>query len=230
MKKTGKYLLLTALVALPMAFTSCDDDDWYDPAPWWYDYYSDDHYGPDEDNFNGGSEDEQSTWIAEAQALNGRWTGTMQYVTATDTGDVISQFNADMTFAQYSSNLLQGSGVEIDTDDEGATQTLQFSWYVEAGTGNIYIKYASGTIFVMDATASSGTSGFYLDADNGTFEGYLNGQNTGDQAYINLIRNNSSYAKSFVPTRSAASAGMTFGSSRVTAPRWNATPRLAKGR
>lgn len=214
MKKIGTYMVMLAVAAMPLAFTSCDDDDWN----WWDDWddpYYDNGYGWN-NNYNDPYDSQQDDALALAQTLNGQWVGSMEYVTASD--NTVSDFQIKWTFAQYSTNSLSGNGTEIDTDNQGNTQTLEFSWYVDQQTEDIYIKYASGKIYVMDI--SSKNNGFYLDGNNGTFEGYAYGTNTNDAFYFKTIRNNSSYAKSYGTTSSATtSMAKTFGNS-VTAPTW----------
>ena len=104
-----------------------------------------------------------------------------------------------MKFFQYESskNSLSGHGTEVDTANDGSTQTLDFSWYIDKN-GDIYIKYTkSGTIFRMDA--KSNQKGFHLGYESqkgyDTFYGYGVSTNTTDEFYIDLARQATNNAK-----------------------------------
>ena len=117
-------------------------------------------------------------------------------------------------------NSLSGNGIEIDyaTDGSDDQQTLKFSWYID-NNGDIYIKYASGATYVMDANASQ--YGFHLGAEQGkrydTFFGYMigTGMAKGDIMYIDLERNSANGARA---SRSSTSAGSSFGKGTSRTP------------
>ncbi len=156
--------------------------------------------------------------VAQAKMLIGEWAGKMT-LAYDENGKRQSQtFHARMKFFQYedSKNSFSGHGVEVDTDSNGATQTLDFTWYIDKN-GDIYIKYTkSGTIFRMDAKSS--TKGFHLGYENqkgyDTFFGYGVGTNTTDEFYIDLARQSTNNAKGkLVKSRTASGdiAGKVFG-------------------
>lgn len=268
MGRFSKLLLAFTLIATPLVFTSCDDnDDYYyynDPVAeavknYWYtfpggaDYltsynwflyyypyasasefdaflnainkggtpywnlYNNGGYGWN-DNYNDETNTQNAKLLEEAQTLCGEWEGSMIYeYTDDNTGQRVQDtFTANMKFFQYNSsvNSLSGNGVEIDTDDKGNSQTLNFEWYVNTN-GDIYIKYtASGTIFVMDIDSS--TNGFKLgyDKEKGydTFYGVGISSNTSDVFYIDLARQ-ATNAKGTTMTRARKAAGKLEGKS-----------------
>ena len=154
--------------------------------------------------------------ISEAQTLTGEWDGNM---TVEYTEDATQQrksdsFKANMKFFQYNSsaNSLQGNGVEVDTDAQGKTKTLSFSWKVLVN-GNIEIKYSkTGTIFILDINATN--DGFHLGYDEtkgyDTFYGVARSTNTTDVMRFDLTRQrpaNAKAANAFTRASSKASFG-----------------------
>lgn len=154
--------------------------------------------------------------ISEAQTLTGEWDGNM---TVEYTEDATQQrksdsFKANMKFFQYNSsaNSLQGNGVEVDTDAQGKTKTLSFSWKV-LDNGNIEIKYSkTGTIFILDINATN--DGFHLGYDEtkgyDTFYGVARSTNTTDVIRFDLARQrpaNAKAANAFTRASSKASFG-----------------------
>lgn len=154
--------------------------------------------------------------ISEAQTLTGEWYGNM---TVEYTEDATQQrksdsFKANMKFFQYNSsaNSLQGNGVEVDTDAQGKTKTLSFSWKV-LDNGNIEIKYSkTGTIFILDINATN--DGFHLGYDEtkgyDTFYGVARSTNTTDVMRFDLARQrpaNAKAANAFTRASSKASFG-----------------------
>ena len=154
--------------------------------------------------------------ISEAQTLTGEWDGNM---TVEYTEDATQQrksdsFKANMKFFQYNSsaNSLQGNGVEVDTDAQGKTKTLSFSWKV-LDNGNIEIKYSkTGTIFNLDINATN--DGFHLGYDEtkgyDTFYGVARSTNTTDVMRFDLARQrpaNAKAANAFTRASSKASFG-----------------------
>ncbi len=211
MKKMLKMVALLAIVAMPFTLSSCDDGpDWVPDDPYgWVNNYDNWHWNNGYDNQYDSNNDQL---VAMAQTLCGEWYGTMDYSEKLSDGSrQNSSFYADMMFYQYNnaSNSLSGNGTEIDyvynADGTVAdTQTLKFSWYIDAQTGNIYVKYASGSTFVMDANATT-QYGFHLGYEQGkandTFYGYMIGTNTDDLIYIDLERQNGNSLKSLTGDR-----------------------------
>lgn len=212
MRNITKLLAVAAIVAVPFAFTSCDDDDWYYDhwygydEPWWYGYH-DGGWGYDD---NGGSNDNSGTTLAdEAQVLNGEWSGQMIYTNGDD--GTKDQFYANMTFVQNSTDAIRGTGTEYDyylnsDGSVGESQTLRFTWYID-DNGDIYVKYSSGSTFVMDISASQ--HGFYIDEQKGLFQGYMIGTNNNDLIQFDFTRVTSNNIKS--STRATALTTHTFG-------------------
>lgn len=156
--------------------------------------------------------------VQEAQVLSGEWEGDMiyQYDDENATRQQLS-FTANMKFFRYqnSQNQLRGYGVETDTDNEGHTQALDFSWFIN-NSGDIIIKYKkSGKEFKMDI--SSKNQGFFLgyNQERGydVFYGYGLGTNCTDAFYIDLSRQATNYAKGMTraTTSKGALAGKSFG-------------------
>ena len=89
-RKLSQLLGLMALLAVPFALTSCDDDDWY------YDDYWNGYYP---DNDNNGSEADQMVAV-----LSGRWQGDMVYTYTDDNAKpgekkrVSEKYAVEMTF------------------------------------------------------------------------------------------------------------------------------------
>lgn len=214
MKKITRILTVLAVAALPFAFTSCDDDYdyWYgDTYPWWYNYHEDGgrwDYGDNNDDNPG------NTLVDEAQVLNGEWNGTMAYTNGND--GTTDKFYATMTFVQNNSNAIKGTGTEYDyyRNDDGSvanSQTLHFTWYID-NNGDIYVKYDSGSTFVMDMNASQ--HGFYLDEATGVFRGYMIGTNNSDLIYFEFTRQTSG-AKSSNGQKAVSPKTTTFGADVV---------------
>ena len=259
MRRISKFFLALAIVASPLALTSCDDDPWgdnnyyyndlvsdavrnylreypsgssyYTAYNWFYYYYPEattsefyafmDAVGSNNNyNWNNNYRQQENKQvnglISEAQTLTGEWDGNM---TVEYTEDATQQrksdsFKANMKFFQYNSsaNSLQGNGVEVDTDAQGKTKTLSFSWKV-LDNGNIEIKYSkTGTIFILDINATN--DGFHLGYDEtkgyDTFYGVARSTNTTDVMRFDLARQrpaNAKAANAFTRASSKASFG-----------------------
>ena len=158
--------------------------------------------------------------VAEAQTLTGEWDGnmTVEYTDNATRQRKSDSFRANMKFFQYNSsaNSLQGNGVEVDTDAQGNTQTLAFSWKV-LDNGNIEIKYSkSGTIFNLDINATN--DGFHLGYDEtkgyDTFYGVARSTNTTDVMRFDLARQRPASAKA-QNALTRASSKASFGSAKA---------------
>ena len=259
MRRISKFFMALAIVASPLALTSCDNDPWgdnnyyyndlvsdavrnylreypsgssyYTAYNWFYYYYPEattsefyafmDAVGSNNNyNWNNNYRQQENKQvnglISEAQTLTGEWDGNM---TVEYTEDATQQrksdsFKANMKFFQYNSsaNSLQGNGVEVDTDAQGKTKTLSFSWKVLVN-GNIEIKYSkTGTIFILDINATN--DGFHLGYDEtkgyDTFYGVARSTNTTDVMRFDLARQrpaNAKAANAFTRASSKASFG-----------------------
>lgn len=251
-----------AIVASPLALTSCDDDPWgdgsyyyndlvtdavrnylreypsgssyYTAYNWFYYYYPEattsefyafmDAVGYNSSyNWNNNyrqEENGQVNTLVEAQTLTGEWDGnmTLEYTDDTTHQRKRNSFRANMKFFQYksSANSLQGNGVEVDTDAQGNTQTLAFSWKV-LDNGNIEIKYTkTGTIFNLDINATN--DGFHLGYDKtkgyDTFYGVARSTNTTDVMRFDLARQRPASAKA-QNALTRASSKASFGSAKA---------------
>ena len=262
MRRISKFFLALAIVASPLALTSCDDDPWgdgsyyyndlvtdavrnylreypngssyYTAYNWFYYYYPEattsefyafmDAVGNNSSyNWNNNYRREENgqvnKLVEEAQTLTGEWDGNM---TVEYTEDATQQrksdsFKANMKFFQYNSsaNSLQGNGVEVDTDAQGKTKTLSFSWKV-LDNGNIEIKYSkTGTIFILDINATN--DGFHLGYDEtkgyDTFYGVARSTNTTDVMRFDLARQRPANAKA-ANAFTRASSKVSFGSAK----------------
>lgn len=217
MKRFTKFMVMAAIAAIPFAFTSCDDDDdwYYDDGPWWYGYndggyrWNDNYY-----NHGGGNDDDDNRLIVEAQTLAGEWDGQMAYTNGAD-NNTTSNFYANMTFSQNNTTATKGTGTEIDYLLDGSgnvsdSQTLKFDWYI-ADNGDIYVRYASGSTFVLDINADQ--HGFSLN--DTAFKGYMIGSNNNDLIYFDFTRQTSE-AKAAFGTSVTSKASQIFGSSAIT--------------
>ena len=262
MRRISKFFMALAIVASPLALTSCDDDPWgdnnyyyndlvsdavrnylreypsgssyYTAYNWFYYYYPEattsefyafmDAVGNNSNyNWNNNYRREENgqvnKLVEEAQTLTGEWDGNM---TVEYTEDATQQrksdsFKANMKFFQYNSsaNSLQGNGVEVDTDAQGKTKTLSFSWKVLVN-GNIEIKYSkTGTIFILDINATN--DGFHLGYDEtkgyDTFYGVARSTNTTDVMRFDLARQRPANAKA-ANALTRASSKASFGSAK----------------
>lgn len=230
MKKMKKILMLMAVAVTSFTFTACDDDPWDDDYYWhddyyWYDDYNHGGWGWDQGGWNQGAQGSSNRdLLEEAQTLVGDWNGNVQLSELASDGNSRNnyQFDANMIFYKdkNNSNSLSGNGIEIDyaTDGSDDQQTLKFSWYID-NNGDIYIKYASGATYVMDAKPSQ--YGFHLGPEQGkrydTFFGYMIGigMAKGDIIYIDLERNSSNGARA---SRSSTSSGSSFGKGTSRTP------------
>nr|WP_315089146.1 hypothetical protein [uncultured Prevotella sp.] len=263
MRRISKFFMALAIVASPLALTSCDDDPWgdnnyyyndlvsdavrnylreypsgssyYTAYNWFYYYYPEattsefyafmDAVGKNSSyNWNNSYRQEENgqvnKLVAEAQTLTGEWDGDMTNEYTDDkTGQRLSSsFHANMKFFQYNSftNSLQGNGVEVDTDAQGNTKTLAFSWRV-LGNGSIEIKYSkTGTIFNLDINATN--DGFHLGYDEtkgyDTFYGVARSTNTADVMRFDLARQRPASAKA-QNALTRASSKASFGSAKA---------------
>lgn len=165
-------------------------------------------------------ENGQVNTLVEAQTLTGEWDGnmTLEYTDDTTHQRKRNSFRANMKFFQYNSsaNSLQGNGVEVDTDAQGNTQTLAFSWKV-LDNGNIEIKYTkTGTIFNLDINATN--DGFHLGYESAkgydTFYGTARSTNTTDVMRFDLARQRPASAKA-QNALTRASSKASFGSAKA---------------
>ena len=261
MRRISKFFMALAIVASPLALTSCDDDPWgdnnyyyndlvsdavrnylreypsgssyYTAYNWFYYYYPEattsefyafmDAVGYNSSyNWNNNyrqEENGQVNTLVEAQTLTGEWDGnmTLEYTDDATHQRKSNSFRANMKFFQYNSstNSLQGNGVEVDTDAQGNTQTLAFSWRV-LDNGSIEIKYSkSGTIFILDANAVN--DGFHLGYESAkgydTFYGVARSTNTTDVMRFDLARQRPANAKA-QNALTRASSKASFGSAK----------------
>ena len=261
MRRISKFFMALAIVASPLALTSCDDDSWgdnnyyyndlvsdavrnylreypsgssyYTAYNWFYYYYPEattsefyafmDAVGYNSSyNWNNNyrqEENGQVNTLVEAQTLTGEWDGnmTLEYTDDTTHQRKRNSFRANMKFFQYNSSTdsRKGNGVEVDTDAQGNTQTLAFSWRV-LDNGNIEIKYSkSGTIFILDANAAN--DGFHLGYESAkgydTFYGTARSTNTTDVMRFDLARQRPANAKA-QNALTRASSKASFGSAK----------------
>ena len=174
-------------------------------------------------NWDNNYRQEQNTQVSrlvqEAQTLTGEWAGSMtiEYTDDNTKQRMRNTFQANMKFFQYNSfaNSLQGNGVEVDTDAQGNTQTLAFSWNVD-NNGDIYIKYTnSGTIFRLDMKSTN--EGFHLGYEQAkgydTFFGTARSTNTTDVMSFNLARQRPANVKT-ENALTRASSKASFGSAK----------------
>lgn len=183
MKHMKLLTIVAAFAAMSLTLASCDDDrpwdwDYYDYYEGWYDDY--DWYG---DAFNYGTDELNYM----AQMLRGYWQGSLRnYYTDNSGQRVYADMDVVFEFDQYNSGSLNGRGRETDYVGN-ESQELRFSWYIDPRTGDINIQYDnSGYTFVLDASANSADSGFYLSSD--AFSGVMEGTNNDELVYFDCER------------------------------------------
>lgn len=197
-KNLPQLLAMMALMVLPFVVTGCDDE-----GPW----CDGNNYWPDEYPNNGCNDADQMVAV-----LIGRWKGDMVYTYTADNAQpgspnrVSEKYKVEMTFyrRETANEDYAGQGVEVDKNEQGDTQALNFVWWIDTKNGDIYVKYTdSNTIFRMDANSSE--HGYHLGWESErnayTFFGYLVGQSNDDEIYIDLERADSQWkAKPFATT------------------------------
>lgn len=206
MKKIYTYLTLLLLAMSPAMFTSCDTDDY------WYDDY-DDWYENENDRYNKPYDEGCCQLVSMAQTLNGMWRGQAKNVVYKNNNAYETLIDVDFTFTQYSKKSNNGVGYETDYiqayDENGSpllnpdgspaynTQTMQFKWYIDPRTYNIYMEYVkSGDIlkprYLLDFNGSSADSGFQLgwsdEYNKEIFDGVMEGINVDERVYFSCDR------------------------------------------
>ncbi len=158
------------MAAMPMLFTSCDDDPdyWYDDWTWGNDY----NQRPDDDDV-----DNQDFFVAMAQTLNGKWRGDMRAYEVNEQGVAVDSidYSTDIEFVQYNNTAISGTGTQYDykPQTDYLEKQRDFTWYIDPKTGDIYITYknvhegGSTTDFVMRIAYND------LNLNVRTFTGYL---------------------------------------------------------
>lgn len=141
------------------------------------------------------------------------------------------KYAVEMTFyrSENAKDRYAGQGVEVDRNDQGDTQALNFTWWIDTRNGDIYIKYTdSNTIFRMDAASTD--YGYHLGWETSrnayTFFGYLVGQSNDDEIYIDLERVETP-RKAKVATETTPLGTQSFGS---TVNRWTPTWTLTSSK
>ena len=168
--KTFKIMMaVAAIAAMPMLFTSCDDDPdyWYDGWTW-----GDDYNNRPDDNV-----DNQDFFVAMAQTLNGQWRGDLKAYQVDEHGVAVDSiyYSTDIEFVQYNSTAISGTGTQYDYNPQTNEKEMQrdFTWYIDPKTGDIYLTYkevhegGSTTDYVMRIAYND------LNLNDRTFTGYL---------------------------------------------------------
>lgn len=172
--KTFKIMMaVAAIAAMPMLFTSCDDDPdyWYDD---WYDGWT---WGDDYNNRPDDNVDNQDFFVAMAQTLNGQWRGDLKAYQVDEHGVAVDSiyYSTDIEFVQYNSTAISGTGTQYDYNPQTNEKEMQrdFTWYIDPKTGDIYLTYKevhegdSTTDYVMRIAYND------LNLNDRTFTGYL---------------------------------------------------------
>ena len=172
--KTFKIMMaVAAIAAMPMLFTSCDDDPdyWYDD---WYDGWT---WGDDYNNRPDDNVDNQDFFVAMAQTLNGQWRGDLKAYQVDEHGVAVDSiyYSTDIEFVQYNSTAISGTGTQYDYNPQTNEKEMQrdFTWYIDPKTGDIYLTYkevhegGSTTDYVMRIAYID------LNLNDRTFTGYL---------------------------------------------------------
>lgn len=163
-------MAVAVIAAMPMLFTSCDDDPdyWYDDWTWGNDY----NHRPGDDDVNN-----QDFFVAMAQTLNGQWRGSMRAYELNEQGVVVDSidYSTDIEFVQYNNTAISGTGTQYDYNPQTNEKELQrdFTWYIDPKTGDIYLTYktvlenGSTTDYVMRIAYND------LNLNDRRFTGYL---------------------------------------------------------
>ena len=172
--KAFKIMMAVAVIAaMPMLFTSCDDDPdyWYDD---WYDGWT---WGDDYNNRPDDNVDNQDFFVAMAQTLNGQWRGDLKAYQVDEHGVAVDSiyYSTDIEFVQYNSTAISGTGTQYDYNPQTNEKEMQrdFTWYIDPKTGDIYLTYkevhegGSTTDYVMRIAYND------LNLNDRTFTGYL---------------------------------------------------------
>mgnify|MGYP003181881202 FL=1 len=166
-------MAVAAIAAMPMLFTSCDDDPdyWYDD---WYDGWT---WGDDYNNRPDDNVDNQDFFVAMAQTLNGQWRGDLKAYQVDEHGVAVDSiyYSTDIEFVQYNSTAISGTGTQYDYNPQTNEKEMQrdFTWYIDPKTGDIYLTYKevhegdSTTDYVMRIAYND------LNLNDRTFTGYL---------------------------------------------------------
>lgn len=166
-------MAVAAIAAMPMLFTSCDDDPdyWYDD---WYDGWT---WGDDYNNRPDDNVDNQDFFVAMAQTLNGQWRGDLKAYQVDEHGVAVDSiyYSTDIEFVQYNSTAISGTGTQYDYNPQTNEKEMQrdFTWYIDPKTGDIYLTYkevhegGSTTDYVMRIAYID------LNLNDRTFTGYL---------------------------------------------------------
>lgn len=166
--KVFKIMMAVAVIAaMPMLFTSCDDD----PDYWYEDEFRGDDYN------NQSDDDSQDPLLLMAQTLNGKWRGDMRAYKVNEQGVAVDSidYSTDIEFVQYNNTAISGTGTQYDYNPHTNEKELQrdFTWYIDPKTGDIYITYkvvhegGSTTDYVMRVAYDD------LNLNDRTFTGYL---------------------------------------------------------
>ncbi|WP_308231340.1 hypothetical protein [uncultured Prevotella sp.] len=214
MKKIYTYLTLFMLALSPAMLTSCDNDD-----PWYDDYYG--WYEDEDDRYNKPYDQGSDQLVDMAQTLNGMWRGEAKNVVYEDNVAYETKIFVDFTFTQYSRNSNNGVGYETDyaqaydkngnplynTDGSPVydNQTMQFKWYIDPRTYNIYMEYVeSGAKYLLDFNGNTDDSGFMLGwsdkYNKEIFDGVMEGINVDERVYFSCDRANNTRAASGTAT------------------------------
>ena len=169
--KAFKIMMAVAVIAaMPMLFTSCDDDPdyWYDDWTWGNDY----NQRPDDDDV-----DNQDFFVAMAQTLNGKWRGDMRAYKVNEQGVAVDSidYSTDVEFVQYNNTAISGTGTQYDykPQTDYLEKQRDFTWYIDPKKGDIYITYknvhegGSTTDYVMRIAYND------LNLNDRRFTGYL---------------------------------------------------------
>lgn len=160
-------MAVAVIAAMPMLFTSCDDD----PDYWYEDEFRGDDYN------NQSDDDSQDPLLLMAQTLNGKWRGDMRAYEVNEQGVAVDSidYSTDIEFVQYNSTAISGTGTQYDykPQTDYLEKQRDFTWYIDPKTGDIYITYknvhegGSTTDYVMRIAYND------LNLNDRRFTGYL---------------------------------------------------------
>ena len=160
-------MAVAVIAAMPMLFTSCDDD----PDYWYEDEFRGDDYN------NQSDDDSQDPLLLMAQTLNGKWRGDMRAYKVNEQGVAVDSidYSTDIEFVQYNNTAISGTGTQYDykPQTDYLEKQRDFTWYIDPKKGDIYITYknvhegGSTTDYVMRIAYND------LNLNDRRFTGYL---------------------------------------------------------
>lgn len=209
MKHLKKLTLMLAIMAIPFAFTSCDDDDFHD-GYWWDSPIGNGYDGSwnDQPWWNDGNENPGSDKLQMADMLSHKWSGNLIAYYFDDYGvQQADSFEIDLDFNQINSNAAVGTCTEYSwpiinnvTSGDDQRNINTYVWYIDDNL-DINITYSNGDKCKIDYDDLR--LGDFNDGEGTVFDGTM--QTEYDGEYYNFWTNLYSNVTSAKRTRASES-------------------------